>query len=243
MLEVEDLHGGYGEGDVLRGVSMCVERGEIVTVAGTNGSGKSTLGKALVGLLPRWRGRVHLDGRNLGDVPAHDRLARGVFHVPQVANVFPSLTVCENLQVVRGTKFARREAAVLEQFPALVARLGNRAGTLSGGERQQLAMARALMSSAHLLILDEPTANLAPAVVDEVLELIRQLPDRGVSVLLIEQRAREALAISHRGYVMHLGEVVAEGKAGVLQADRKLGELFFGGVEGLSDEARSETTA
>lgn len=236
MLEVAKLYGGYGDTEILRGVDLQVGSNELVTVAGTNGSGKSTLGKAVVGLLTRWRGSVAFNGEDMARVPAHERLARGMFHVPQVANVFPSLTVRENLQVVPVPDARKREQEVLDRFPALAARLRNRAGTLSGGERQQLAMARALMSRAKLMILDEPTANLAPRVVDEVLALIHGLPQSGISVLLIEQRAREALAISHRGYVMHLGEVVAHGPAADLQADRRLGELFFGGVEGLPDD-------
>lgn len=236
MLEVANLYGGYGDTEILRGVDLHVGANEIVAVAGTNGSGKSTLGKAVVGLLKRWRGSVRFDGEDMARVYAHERLARGMFHVPQVANVFPSLTVRENLQVVTVPDVRRREQEVLDRFPALGPRLRNRAGTLSGGERQQLAMARALMSRATLMVLDEPTANLAPQVVDEVLALIHELPKSGVSILLIEQRAREALAISHRGYVMHLGEVVAQGPADELQADRRLGELFFGGVEGLSED-------
>lgn len=234
MLEVIKLRGGYGDGDVLREVSLSVSSAEIVTVAGTNGSGKSTMGKALMGLLPRCSGSILFDQVNLGNVATHERLGMGMCYVPQVANVFPSLTVLENLQVVHVKGGASRISTTLERFPSLSQRVRNRAGTLSGGERQQLAMARAIVSGARFMILDEPTANLAPKVVDEVFALIASMPLAGVSVLLIEQRAREALAISHRGYVMHLGEIVAHGFAAELLSDARLGELFFGGVESES---------
>ena len=231
MLDVRDLRGGYGGAEVLRGVSLKVAEKEIVTIAGTNGSGKSTMGKAVMGLLRYWTGEIEYDGLSLRDVAVHKRIRHGIFHIPQVANVFPSLTVLENLQVVKAPEAKHRLHEVMRRFPALSKRSANRAGTLSGGERQQLAIARAIVSGARLMIMDEPTANLAPQLVDQVLELIAELPKMGAGVLLIEQRAREALSISNVGYVMHLGEIVAAGTAANLLHDPKLGELFFGGIE------------
>ncbi|MFN8234487.1 MAG: ABC transporter ATP-binding protein [Actinomycetota bacterium] len=213
---------------MLCGVSLRVEPRQIVTVAGTNGSGKSTMGKAIMGLLPRWSGSIAFEGHDLRRVAAHRRIGLGLFYVPQTANVFPSLTVLENLQVVGVKGAGDRIDEVLRRFPSLDERAATAAGALSGGERQQLAIARAIVSGARLMIMDEPTANLAPAIVEQVLDLIHGLPALGVAVLLIEQRAREALAVSDVGYVMHLGEIVAHDIAPALLRDARLGELFFG---------------
>jgi len=228
MLEVANLRGGYSEVDILCGVSINVAKGQIVTVAGTNGSGKSTMGRALMGLLRRVTGTVRFAGEDLLKIPVHRRMELGLFLVPQIANVFPSLTVLENLQVIKVPDAKHRINDVMQRFPALAQRSRALAGVLSGGERQQLAIARAIVSQAKLMIMDEPTANLAPRVMEHVLELIAELPRSGASVLLIEQRAREALAISDYGYVMHLGEIVAADQAAKLLHDERLGELFFG---------------
>lgn len=228
MLEVSNVRGGYGDADVLCDVSVSVGEAEIVAVAGTNGSGKSTLGRAVMGLLPRWSGSIRCRGVDLRRYAVSDRIGLGIFFVPQVANVFPSLTVGENLAVVKTRADPARLRAALDLFPALESRLRMRASTLSGGERQQLAIARGVVAGARLMILDEPTANLAPRIIKQVLELIRGLPEFGVSVLLIEQRAREAFGISDRGYVMHVGEVVAEGASEKLLVDEHLGKMFFG---------------
>ncbi|HMK81426.1 MAG TPA: ABC transporter ATP-binding protein [Xanthobacteraceae bacterium] len=227
MLEVRGLRGGYGEVEILKGIDLSVAETEIVTIAGTNGSGKSTLGKGVMGLLPRMSGSLLFGGKDLARLPAEGRIKLGLFYVPQVANVFPSLSVYENLQVVKATHARERIEPTLERFPALRQRLRNRAGTLSGGERQQLAIARGLVASARIMILDEPTANLAPAVMDQVLSIIEDLPSQGCGVLLIEQRAREAFSISARGYIMHLGEIVASGD-GTMLDDPSLGSMFFG---------------
>lgn len=243
MLEVVDLRGGYSDVDVLCGISLAVERGQIVAVAGTNGSGKSTMGKAIMGLLPRWSGSVTFEGRDLRNVPVHRRIGLGLCYVPQTANVFPSLTVLENLQVVKVAGARERIGDVLQRFPSLRERSGTVAGALSGGERQQLAIARAIVSGARLMIMDEPTANLAPAVIEQVLELIDGLRAFGIAVLLIEQRAREALAISDVGYVMHLGEIVAHDTAPVLLRDARLGELFFGQGGGRRPPASARPNA
>ena len=230
LLAIEALHGGYGETDILHGIDLVVGAGEIVTIAGTNGAGKSTLAKAVVGLLPRVRGRIALAGRDLGAMAVEDRIASGVAYVPQVANVFPSLTVHENLRVVPNVPQATDAIArQLDAFPALKARLRQRAGTLSGGERQQLAFARALLTRPALMVLDEPTAALAPTLVRQVFELVTRLPAQGVAVLMVEQRARQALAISDRGCILDQGKVVLEGVAADLLADDRMTRLYLGG--------------
>jgi len=229
LLSLHAISGGYSEVDIIHQVSLEVQSGEIVTIAGTNGAGKSTLVKAVLGLLPRMSGQISLDGREITTLAAEDRFYAGLAYVPQVANVFSSLTVRENLLVVRGVKRVQsRMQEVLETFPALVEKLSQRAGNLSGGERQQLAFARALMPSPKLMVLDEPTAALAPALVDKVFELVTQLPERGVAVLMVEQRARQALEISDRGYILDQGRCVLSGQADALLADSKMTQLYLG---------------
>lgn len=229
LLAIAGLTGGYGETDILNGIDLTVEQGEILTVAGTNGAGKSTLAKAVMGLLPRVAGAIALDGRDILTVPVERRLALGIAYVPQVGNVFASLSVLENLQVVQGVREAKgRIAELLAAFPALAERRRSRAGSLSGGERQLLAFARALMSRPRLIILDEPTAALAPARVAESFERIRGLPGLGVSVLMVEQRARQALAISDRGCILDGGRVAMLGDAATLLADDRAAALYLG---------------
>lgn len=229
LLMLAALSGGYGGADILHGVDLDVARGEIVTLAGTNGAGKSTVVKAIMGLLPVVRGRITLDGRDLARVASEDRIRLGIAYVPQVANVFPSLTVVENLQVVEGVADRRRRLAeMLAIFPALAERRRRRAGTLSGGERQQLAFARALMPRPRLMLLDEPTAGLAPRLIRQVFELIAGLPTMGIAALVVEQRARMSLEISHRGYILHEGRVVLTGAAPALLADPAMGDLYLG---------------
>ena len=180
LLEIDEVRGGYAEVDILNGISLSLQKGEILTVAGTNGAGKSTLAKAIVGLLPRVQGRIVFEGADLAPLPTEARIARGIGYVPQVANVFGSLSILENLQVVVGVKDqGKRIAELFGVFPLLRERKRTRAGSLSGGERQQLAFARALMTRPRLMILDEPTAALAPAKVADAFELIHRLPNLG----------------------------------------------------------------
>lgn len=229
ILSVNDLHGGYGDVNILNGVSLEAKQGEIVTIAGPNGCGKSTLARAIVGLLPRVEGTLTFDGRSLLDVDAEDRPSLGLCYVPQVANVFPNLTIEENLLAVEGDHDRRRRASELfGQFPALAARRRQLAQSMSGGERQQLAIARALVLRPKLIVMDEPSAALSPKLVEEVFLLIRNLAADGISVLLVEQRAREALQFSNRGYILSGGRVVAQDTAEALLADENLASLFLG---------------
>ncbi|HKS62148.1 MAG TPA: ABC transporter ATP-binding protein [Xanthobacteraceae bacterium] len=230
LLSLHDVYGGYGGGtDILNGISFSLVAGKILTIAGTNGAGKSTLAKAIVGLLPDVRGRIVFQGAELAGLPTEDRIALGIGYVPQVANVFPSLTILENLRVVAGVKAqAARIDEMFAVFPALKDRRRLRAATLSGGERQQLAFARALMISPQLLILDEPTAALSPSMVADSFALIHRLPTLDVSVLIIEQRARQSLAISDSGCILDAGRVALAGTASELLADERAARLFLG---------------
>lgn len=229
LLQMTQLHGGYNEVDIIRGIDLAVKAGQIVTIAGTNGAGKSTLVKALLGLLPRMQGRLELDGREISRSSAEDRFDAGLAYVPQVANVFPSLTVKENLLVVRGVpRIRQRMDEVLAEFPALVDRLSQPAGNLSGGERQQLAFARALMPSPRIMVLDEPTAALSPGLVGKVFDMVRRLPASGVAVLMVEQRARQALQISQYGYILDQGQCVLSGPAQSLLSDERMARLYLG---------------
>jgi branched-chain amino acid transport system ATP-binding protein len=229
LLELKQLRGGYSEVDIIHGIDLRVLPGEIVTIAGTNGAGKSTLVKALLGLLPRVHGEIHLQGRAITKLSAEDRFDAGLAYVPQVANVFPSLTVKENLLVVRGVPdLKRRMDAVLADFPALADRLLQHASNLSGGERQQLAFARALMPSPRIMVLDEPTAALAPSLVGKVFEMVQRLPASGIGVLMVEQRARLALQISQQGYILDQGRCVLHGVAQDLLSDDRMAQLYLG---------------
>ncbi len=229
MLTIENLAGGYGEVNILNGIDLTLSAGEILTVAGTNGAGKSTLAKAVVGLLPRVTGRVLLGDEDITRMPAERRARAGIGYVPQVANVFPSLSITENLAVVEGVSDQKaRIAELLEMFPALAERRRSRAGSLSGGERQQLAFARALMTRPTVIVLDEPTAALSPAMVGESFARIAALAKTGTAVLLIEQRARQALAISNRGAILDGGKVALAGEAGPLLADERAAKLYLG---------------
>lgn len=228
VLRVHGLHAGYGDADIVHDIGIEVGAAEIVTIAGTNGAGKSTLLKAVLGLLTRVRGSVQLAGREIGALSVEERIDAGLACVPQVANVFRTLTVRENL-VVAGRRVD--EAAVerlLTVFPALAPRLRQPAGSLSGGERQQLAFARALIAQPRVIVLDEPTAALAPGLVQRIFDMVRALPAQGVSVLMVEQRARQALAISQRGYILDQGRIVLAGAAGALLADPHMTGLYLG---------------
>ena len=232
LLEVEDLHAGYDVMEVLHGVSMHVDAGEIVTLIGPNGAGKSTLMKAVFGLVRAAGGRVVFAGRDVAGERPSAMVGRGLSYVPQVDNVFPSLTVEENLEmgaVSRPAGWRARMEQMLALFPSIAARRRQKVGTLSGGERQMVAMGRALMLEPRLLMLDEPSAGLAPIMVETVFAKIGEINRGGVAVMLVEQNARLALERSHRGYVLAGGQVRLEGPGATLLADEEVGRLYLGG--------------
>jgi len=236
LLVVRDLSVGYGDEDILHGVSVEVTRGSIVAVIGPNGSGKSTLLKTIYGLLRPRRGTVTLagpDGRaiDLAGLRPNEITALGLNMVPQLANVFPDMSVLENLEVGARPipqRFAAQLETVLTFLPQLRAMLPKRAATLSGGQRQMLGLARALMSDPKVLILDEPSAGLAPRVQDEVFAKVKAISGLGVSVLMVEQRARQCLAIADYGYVLEQGQNRIEGRAADLLADPEVVRLYLG---------------
>lgn len=233
LLSVEDLVTGYvPEVDILTGVDLTVRDGEIVTVIGPNGAGKSTLIKSIFGLLPPRRGRVVLRGEDLAGLRPHSITRRGMSYVPQLENVFESLSVEENLQMgalERRTARARIDA-MYELFPRLGERRRQAAGTMSGGERQMLAMARALMPEPQILLLDEPSAGLAPAFVEAIFEQIAEINRHGVTLVMVEQNAQRALGMSTRGYVLDLGQNRYEGRGEELLNDPRVAELYLGGT-------------
>jgi ABC-type branched-subunit amino acid transport system ATPase component len=231
-LSVQDLVAGYVRGlPVVHGVSIEVDRGEIVTLIGPNGAGKSTVLKAIAGLIEREGGRVRLDGRDVTALPAHEVVTAGIGFVPQTGNVFTTLTVHENLtvgaHVIHGPLDQRLDRAY-GLFPPLAARRSLRARTLSGGERQMLAIARALMTDPTMLMLDEPTAGLAPRAVEEVFGQLRRLAESGIAVLMVEQNAKAALRASDRGYVLAEGRNRVAGAARDLLDDPAVAEAFLG---------------
>ena len=229
LLELRAVRAGYGGVDIVRGVDLDLAPGEIVTIAGTNGAGKSTLAKAIMGLLPRCSGSLRFAGHDLAQAAPEDRIGLGISYVPQVANVFARLTVQENLDVVQGVADRRRRAdEIYAIFPGLRERRRLAAGLLSGGERQQLAFARALMPRPAMLLLDEPTAALAPVLAAQVFEIIARLPAMQVAALVVEQRARQSLQCSDRGYILDGGAVVMQGVARELLADPRMTELYLG---------------
>ncbi|GAB3012773.1 ABC transporter ATP-binding protein [Streptomyces pseudoechinosporeus] len=232
VLAADDIVAGYVPGvDVLRGCSIEVRPGEVVGVIGPNGAGKSTLVKAVFGLLRVRGGTVRLRGEDVTDRPAHELVRRGVGYVPQLQNVFPTLTVEENLRMgvyLRPRNFARRTAAVEELFPVLADRRKQKAGAMSGGERQMLAMARALMMEPQLLLLDEPSAGLSPLHQDHVFDRCRMINSAGVAVLMVEQNARRCLQLCDRGYVLDQGRNAYTGAGAALLHDEKVIELYLG---------------
>lgn len=241
LLVAEGLVAGYvPEVDILRGVDMTVREGEIVTIVGPNGAGKSTLIKAIFGLLRPRSGRVALRGEELTGFPPHAIARRGMSYVPQLDNVFQSLSVQENLEMgaLDQSTAGERMDTMYELFPRLGERRNQAAGTMSGGERQMLAMGRALMPQPQVLLLDEPSAGLAPAFVEAIFEKIADVNDAGVTILMVEQNASRALAMSDRGYVLDLGRNRFEGPGAELLSDPKVADLYLGGTARI-DEATS----
>lgn len=232
-LEVVDLVSGYGDVQVLRSVSLHVEPGEVVAVLGPNGAGKTTLANTIVGLNRAWHGRVRLFGRDVADTAPHRMAQLGLTLVPEGRRLFPFMTVRENLLIGAYTerspkKVARRLEWVCEMFPRLRERLNQQASSLSGGEQQMCAIARALMVEVRVLILDEPSLGLAPVVVDGVFSRVSWLASQGVSVLIIEQHVDRALRLANRAYVLEQGEVVLEGPSAELLQSEHLRAAYLG---------------
>jgi branched-chain amino acid transport system ATP-binding protein len=232
VVEIRDVVAGYVPGvNILNGVNLVVAPGELVGVIGPNGAGKSTMLKALFGLIPVRSGEVLLHGEDISRLTAHELVERGIGYVPQNNNVFPSLTVRENLEMgmfLRPKKTGERMERVLELFPRLAERIKQRAGSLSGGERQMLAMARAMMMEPSVLLLDEPSAGLSPALQDQVFVRTKQVNATGVSVIMVEQNAARCLQICDRGYVLDQGTNAYTDTGQNLLNDPKVIELYLG---------------
>ncbi|MEA2548220.1 MAG: branched-chain amino acid transport system ATP-binding protein [Chloroflexota bacterium] len=232
MLELKDVHTYYGQIHALQGVTMTVNQGEVVTLIGANGAGKTTTLKTISGLLHARSGSVRFEGDDITKMPAHKLVERGIGHAPEGRRIFSRLTVLENLQM---GAFSRPRAdiqpdieRVFNLFPRLRERTGQLGGTLSGGEQQMLAISRALMSEPRMLLLDEPSLGLAPILVAQVFETIKEINSQGTTVLLVEQNALQALSIAHRGYVLQTGEVVLSGKADDLRQNEIVRKAYLG---------------
>ena len=232
FLSGENMIGGYGGVDILNGCSIAVEAGEIVVVVGPNGAGKSTAMKAIFGMLPLRHGRVSLNGVDITGLAPHQRVACGMAFVPQTHNVFTSMSVEENLEMGAfslDTPFAETLEQVYGLFPVLAEKRRQPAGELSGGQRQQVAVGRALMTGPKLLLLDEPTAGVSPIVMDELFDRIIGIADRGIAVLMVEQNAKQALSIADRGYVLVQGENRFTDTGAALLANGDVRQSFLGG--------------
>ena len=233
LLQVETLHVAYGAIRALRGISFQIEQGEVVTLIGANGAGKSTTLRTISGLLRSTEGDVLYRGESLVRTPAERIVSKGICHVPEGRRIFGRLTVQENLEMGAYTRSDSKEISesmerVFASFPRLKERLGQRGGTLSGGEQQMLAMGRGLMSRPALLLLDEPSMGLAPILVEEIFEIIRRINAEGTSILLVEQNAAMALSVAHRGYVLETGSVVLAGTAAELARDPQVQAAYLG---------------
>lgn len=232
LLSASDIYGGYGGVDILNGVSLHVEPGEIVTIVGPNGAGKSTFVKALAGLVAIRSGRVLFDGRNITGMAPENAARLGISYVPQESNVFAGMTVMENLEMgafLRSDDYSDQIERVFALFPRLRERRTQPVWQMSGGERQMVAMSRALMLEPKLLMLDEPTAGLSPLYMDQVFEQVKQINALGIGILMVEQNAKQALAVSDRGYVLSMGRNRHEDRAERLLENKEIAEMFLGG--------------
>jgi neutral amino acid transport system ATP-binding protein len=235
LLEVRDVYAGYIQDlDILQGVNFEICPGELVAIIGPNGAGKSTLGKAIAGLLTPRTGTIVFQGENIGVLKPDEIVPKGLCYVPQIANVFKALTVEENLEmgafVKPSANLPQLKRDVFERFPRLAQRRRQRAGTLSGGERQMLAMGKALMLQPTLMVLDEPSAALSPILVHDVFEQIKQINQTGTAIALVEQNAKRALEMADRGYVLEAGRDRFTGRGQDLLNDPKVGELYLGAM-------------
>ena len=233
MLEVQDLHVYYGVIHALKGISFKVEQGEVIALIGANGAGKTTTLHTVTGLLSPKQGSITFEGRNITKMPAHKIVELGIAHVPEGRRVFSQLSVYDNLKM---GAFTRKDKAEIEEsletvyrrFPRLKERMHQRAGTLSGGEQQMLAMGRALMSKPKLIVMDEPSMGLSPIFVNEIFDIIQVVSDGGTTVLLVEQNARKALTIANRAYVLETGKIAMEGNADELLHNEAVQKAYLG---------------
>lgn len=233
MLEVTDIHTYYGNIHALKGISLTVNQGEVVTLIGSNGAGKTTTLRTIQGLLRPRTGSIKLKGEELTQVPAHLVTTKGLSQSPEGRLIFTRMTVLENLEM---GAFARKDKdniqrdleRVFTTFPRLKERIKQRAGTLSGGEQQMLAMGRALMSNPSVLLLDEPSMGLAPILVEQIFDIIRELNQQGTTILLVEQNAQAALQVAHRAYVLETGKITISGDAKELLQDPRVIEAYLG---------------
>ncbi len=232
VLTVDDVASAYGRIEVLHGVSIDVPAGAIVSLVGANGAGKTTLLRAISGVVPVTRGRIRLDGRSIERLPPHARVALGIVQVPEGRQLFTPLSVEDNLNLGawprRSEDFSRDRARIYEMFPMLAARRKISAGALSGGQQQMLAIGRALMAKPRLLLLDEPSLGLAPILVEQILQTIQGLKREGLTILLIEQNARAALAIADHAYVLETGRITASGTAAEVGRDERVRAAYLG---------------
>ena len=231
LLQVSDLEVRYGAIRAIKGISFAVEEGEVVAMLGANGAGKTTTQKTISGMLRPSLGSITFDGQRIDGTPAHQLISLGICHVPEGRHVFPRMTVRENLEM-GAFRFKRPDKAVfdhaLDLFPRLRERITQQAGTLSGGEQQMLAIGRALMGKPRLLLLDEPSMGLAPLIVAQIFDIIKSINADGVTVLLVEQNASQALALANRGYVLETGDIVLTGTGQALLADDRIRAAYLG---------------
>jgi branched-chain amino acid transport system ATP-binding protein len=233
ILELQDVHSFYGSIEALKGVSLEVREGEIVTLIGANGAGKSTTLRSINGLVHPKSGRIHFQGRDITNSSSHDIVKSGIAHSPEGRRLFPRMSVMENLQM---GAFQREERASLKEdidrvfhfFPRLAERRNQKAGTLSGGEQQMCAMGRALMARPKLLLLDEPSMGLAPIFVEKIFEIVKEINEQGTPILLVEQNALMALDTAHRGYVMETGKIALADDAKALRENEQVRKAYLG---------------
>ncbi|WP_408669028.1 ABC transporter ATP-binding protein [Jatrophihabitans sp.] len=231
LLQVDDIEVRYGAIRALKGISFEVNEGEVVALLGANGAGKTTTQKTVSGMLSPSLGQIRFDGERIDGIPAHKLISMGICHVPEGRRVFPRMTVHENLEM-GAFRFKRPDTQVfehvLELFPRLRERIKQPAGTLSGGEQQMLAIGRALMGKPRLLLLDEPSMGLAPLIVKQIFDIVREINTSGVTVLIVEQNAAQALGLANRGYVLETGELVLSGTGRELLADDRVRAAYLG---------------
>ncbi len=234
LLELRDVHTYYGNIHALKGISLTVEEGEIVTLIGANGAGKSTTLKTISGLLRPRQGEVYFDGARIDGIPAHAIVAKGICQSPEGRRIFPRMTVRENLEMGafqrdKGAELASDFERVYTLFPRLKERIGQHGGTLSGGEQQMLAIGRALMAKPKVLLLDEPSMGLAPILVEQIFDIVKDINAAGTTILLVEQNALMALGIAKRGYILQTGEIVLEDAADKLIVNTEVQKAYLGG--------------